>query len=175
VTTQRTYEGKLSIHDYDGHCYNLIGDRDVHTIPDLLNDYEDNRIRVTMIVEDLDAEPAPDFGEVSDGFHTFNELYEFRKLYNAALFNEWALEGFDKPFYDVHKSRLHHDGTVPFENDPSWFIVVAQLPTGQISNHYRLDDWDLFQIPERDRAAEFDGHSAADAADRLRWFLKGDY
>ena len=28
--------------------------------------------------------------EVSDGYHTMDELYEFRKVYNAALFNEWA-------------------------------------------------------------------------------------
>ena len=26
--------------------------------------------------------------DISDGYHTFNELYEFRKLYNAALFNQ---------------------------------------------------------------------------------------
>lgn len=25
---------------------------------------------------------------VSDGYHTFLELYEFRKVYNALLFNE---------------------------------------------------------------------------------------
>ena len=29
-------------------------------------------------------------GETSDGYHTFNGLYRFRLLYNAALFNEWA-------------------------------------------------------------------------------------
>lgn len=37
-------------------------------------------------------------GEVSDGFHTFDELYHYRMLYNAAFFN--SLEG----KYDVHKS-----------------------------------------------------------------------
>lgn len=26
-------------------------------------------------------------GEVSDGFHTFDELYHYRMLYNAAFFN----------------------------------------------------------------------------------------
>jgi hypothetical protein len=31
-----------------------------------------------------------DISLVSDTYHTFNELYEFRKVYNAALFNEWA-------------------------------------------------------------------------------------
>ena len=30
-------------------------------------------------------------GEVSDGFHTFDELYHYRMLYNAAFFN--SLEG----------------------------------------------------------------------------------
>ena len=26
--------------------------------------------------------------ELSDGYHTYDELYEFRKMYNAVLFNE---------------------------------------------------------------------------------------
>ena len=30
-----------------------------------------------------------DENSLSDGYHTFDELYEFRKMYNAALFNEW--------------------------------------------------------------------------------------
>lgn len=30
-------------------------------------------------------------GKVSDGFHTFDELYHYRMLYNAAFFN--SLEG----------------------------------------------------------------------------------
>jgi len=27
-----------------------------------------------------------------------------------------------------------------------WFLVVAVLPTGQISNHYELKHWDLLNI-----------------------------
>ncbi len=38
----------------------------------------------------------------SDGYHTFKELYEFRKAYNVVLFNEWGK--YDIPYYDVHKS-----------------------------------------------------------------------
>ncbi len=105
-------------------------------------------------------------GQVSDGHHTFEELYRYRLLYNAALFNEWAK--LDK--YDVHKSRFHHDGEFPF-GDPTWFIVVAELPTGQISNHYRVRDWELFDIPSRDRPNVYDGHTPAVAADRLTRFL----
>lgn len=104
-------------------------------------------------------------GEVSDGYHTFNELYEFRKLYNAALFNEWATEH----AYGVHKSWRHHDGELCFGG--GWFIVMATLRTGQISNHYEAKDWELFKISERHTANEWDGHTTADVADRLRRFL----
>jgi hypothetical protein len=83
----------------------------------------------------------------SDGFHTFKELYDFRREYNAALFNEWAQQG----KYDVHKSWLHADGEKPFGG--GWFVVIAQLPTGQISNHYTPEYWDRFQCEERERAA----------------------
>lgn len=42
-------------------------------------------------------------GEISDGFHSFDELYHYRMLYNAAFFN--SLEG----KYEVHKSYRHSD------------------------------------------------------------------
>jgi hypothetical protein len=101
-------------------------------------------------------------GETSDGYHTFNELYRFRRLYNAALFNEWATLG----KFSVHKSKRHHDGEECFGG--GWFIVVAILPGGQISNHYELADWNLFKVPEAEKALfEFDGHSPADIANRL--------
>ena len=107
-----------------------------------------------------------DKGNISDGYHTFNELYEYRLLYNAGFFNELAKQG----RIDVHKSRLHSDGEVPF-GDENWFIVMAELPTGQISNHYEMKDWDLFQIPVKEKANQWDGHSPKDVAERLRSFL----
>jgi hypothetical protein len=98
-------------------------------------------------------------------------------LYNAGFFNMCA-RSLESPgigaLFDVHKSLLHHDGTPCFANSPDgpWFIVVAQLPTGQISNHYPVDaGWDLFNIPTRERAAEWDGHTPAEAAYRLESFL----
>lgn len=101
----------------------------------------------------------------SDGHHTFKELYEYRRLYNAGLFNEWAARG----VYDVHKARRHSDGEPCFGG--GWFIVVAQLPTGQISNHYPDEAWPLFRIPEWKRGAVWDGHTPAVAAERLRAFI----
>lgn len=104
-----------------------------------------------------------DMGEVSDGYHTFNELYEFRLLYNAAFFNLL----YRGDYCDVYKSKLHSDGEIPF-GDPNWFIVVAELPEGQISNHYEMKDWDLFKIPEKHQAGRYDGHTPQDVAKRLR-------
>lgn len=115
----------------------------------------------------------------SDGYHTFKELYEFRKAYNVALFNEWAKQTTPNPKwakednqpvvlpkYNVHKSWRHNDGELCFGG--GWFIVVAVLPTGQISNHYKAEDWDLFQIPETEKALfEFDGHTTEDVIERL--------
>ncbi len=124
-------------------------------------------------------------GSISDGYHTFDELYEFRKVYNALLFNEWAKQitrktAFSKDAmgrlmqvvvgesnkYDVHKSLRHHNGELCFGGD--WFIVVAVLPSGQISNHYHIRDWDLFQVPEVENAKyEFDGHSSKNVVERM--------
>lgn len=56
-------------------------------------------------------------GKISDGFHSFDELYHYRMLYNAAFFN--SLEG----KYEVHKSYRHADGELCFGG--GWFIVMA--------------------------------------------------
>jgi hypothetical protein len=102
--------------------------------------------------------------EFSDGYHTFEELYEFRKLYNANLFNEWT----KRSDIEVYKSRRNFYGEYCF-NDENWFIVVAVLPNGkQISNHYEMKDWDLFKIPEYFKEKyEFDGYTPKDVLERL--------
>ena len=129
--------------------------------------------------------------ELSDGYHTYDELYEFRKMYNALLFNEWAIIYYEvlktygdmdvktlppeiqkflntiKPKYNVHKSWKHNDGELCFGG--GWFIVSAMLPTGLISNHYKEEDWDLFKVPEVEKALyEFDGHTSKEVLKRLK-------
>lgn len=104
-----------------------------------------------------------DMGEVSDGYHTFNELYYYRMLYNAAFFNLL-------PKAWVHKSKRHHTGEECFGG--GWFIVMANLPTGQISNHYELKDWDLFKVPEKEIADEWDGHTPQEATKRIYEYLQ---
>jgi hypothetical protein len=117
--------------------------------------------------------PSKEKELISDGYHNFKELYDFRMVYNAALFNEWVIKirkysGVDyvNP-YNVHKSWKHNDGELCFGG--GWFIVVAMLPTGQISNHYEAKYWDLFKIPEVEKALfEFDGHTSEDVLKRLK-------
>ena len=117
---------------------------------------------ILSIIASLQQEQE-DMGEVSDGYHTFNELYYYRMLYNAAFFNLL-------PKGWVHKSKRHHTGEECFGG--GWFIVIANLPTGQISNHYELKDWDLFKVPEKEFADEWDGHTPKEAAERLKRYLQ---
>ena len=144
------------------------------------------KMGLQLLQQEINTVPNNLRGQLSDGYHTFDELYEFRKLYNAALFNEWAIDWLIRetqikmgrivpanvvfPKYDVHKSWRHYDGELCFGG--GWFIVAAVLPTGQISNHYEAKDWDLFKIPETEKARfEFDGHTPADVITRLKSIL----
>lgn len=141
---------------------------------------------ITQEINDMIAF-GKDFGwsakQISDGYHTFEELYEFRMMYNAVLFNEWAERywweqaAVARPTtvktkgakYNVHKSWKHHDGEYCFGGEKKWFIVSAMLPSGLISNHYKAEHWDLFNIPEVEKALyPFDGHTGADVLQRLK-------
>lgn len=96
-----------------------------------------------------------------DEHHTMAEVYDYRMLYNAhAAAGWWALG------IPVVKSWHHSDGEPCFGG--GWFIVTATLPTGQVSNHYRAEFWDLFAVPGVDLPPEYDGHTPQVAADRLR-------
>lgn len=108
---------------------------------------------------------------VSDGFHTFDELYRHRALLTAALFGQlYEDESNHGRIMNVHKARLHSDGT----GIDGFFVVMATLfPGGQISYHYPDADWDLFEIPEQTFADPWDGHTSADVLDRLERYLRG--
>ena len=154
------------IHDagFDGFTHIEFGNK----VLALFNIYYIDKISIKPIDAKL-AESycnEKDMGNVSDGYHTFNELYYYRMLYNAAFFNELAKQNDVK----VVKSKRHSDGNIPF-NDKNMFIVQAELPTGQISNHYNIKYWDMFNIEEVDVADEWDGHTPQQAAERLEKYI----
>ena len=108
-----------------------------------------------------------DFDEIvellNEQEETIQELYDFRLIYNALLFNEWSKHD----TIEVYKSKKHSDGELCFDGE--WFVVVAILPTGQITNHYHIKYWDYFQIKEYPQVKdEFDGHTPIDVLNRLK-------
>lgn len=130
-----------------------------------IDKYNDEVVMVDRVKDIFNnLQDITDSGELSDGYHSFNELYEFRKLYNAAFFNALPTD------IKVHKSFKHSDGKPCF--DGTWFIVMAELPTGQISNHYKEEDWNLFKCPLQDTADEWDGHTPEDVRIRLKKYIK---
>jgi hypothetical protein len=124
--------------------------------------------KINNIIKGYEKEKIIEPNDISDGHHTFGQLYDCRLAFNIVLFNEWVNPSFDVlgVKHNVHKSIRHHDGELCFGG--GWFIVVAVLPTGQISFHYKMEDWDKFKIPEFDKAQyEFDGHTTEDVINRL--------
>lgn len=98
-----------------------------------------------------------DIGEVSDGFHTFNGLYEQRMILFAALVKAYK----DKAW----KSYRHEDGEYCFGG--GWFIVGIDTPEGSYTYHYENKYWDMFDCIDLPRAKHWDGHTEADAETRL--------
>ena len=95
-------------------------------------------------------------GDTSDGYHTFNELYHHR----AVLFSVIVKAFPDKAW----KSKQHNDGTMY----DGMFIVGIDTPEGQATYHYDIDPyWDMFECQELVRAPEWDGHTPAQAIERI--------
>lgn len=100
-----------------------------------------------------------------DEHHTMDELYEYRMLYNA-----FAALYFDSQYGKAVKSWNHHDGTACFGG--GWFMVAILTVDGWVTNHYKAEHWDLFDIEEHPRGPKWDGHTPAQAAERLRKALQ---
>lgn len=102
-------------------------------------------------------------GDVSDGHHTFNDLYEHRRALTAVLATIGAING------DSWRSKLHHPEDGPMFDGS--FIVGIELTTGPISYHYPLSSWDEFAaVPVLEHAPKWDGAGPADTLTRLAEF-----
>lgn len=129
-----------------------------------------------------DVPLACDVGEVSDSFHTFNELYEHRYLLfcmASRLAFDLGLRGAPEHLY-CWKSRKHWiDGELVPVWD-GWFVAGIALSgfvynkekEKMITYHLPLEYWDLFLGIEREQAPPHDGHTSQDVIERLREWLK---
>jgi hypothetical protein len=114
-----------------------------------------------------------DTSKVSDGYHTFGELYQHRFL----LFCGMAYLAIRMPFEGTlycWKSKTHW---IYGELQPvwdGWFVAGIEIGGKMITYHLPLEYWDLFDGIEREQAPPHDGHTSQDVIDRLKEWLKGD-
>lgn len=91
---------------------------------------------------------------ISDGYHTFGQLYHDRAVLFAIICNTYK----DKAW----KSKQHHDGTM-FGEPGEMFIVGVDTPQGQYTYHYHMEPyWDMYDVKEVEFAPEYDGHTFED-------------
>jgi len=107
-----------------------------------------------------------DIGETSDGYHTFNELYEHRHMLFLALMASHS--------HYAWFSRLHSDGT----SMVGWFVAGIDLDDKTITYHLPERLFDLVKETHAtllDKAPEWDGHTPADVVERLKSSLDWCY
>ena len=117
---------------------------------------EDMTAFINKLIDDSKTPYGETFSDtISDGYHTFGELYEHRTmlfLIICRLFKDYAW-----------KSKLHYDGTMY----NGMFIAGIETPNGQATYHIEDKYWDLFDITEVPNAPEWDGHTPDDAIKRI--------
>lgn len=106
---------------------------------------------------------AIETGKISDGYHTFDELYEHRAVLYLALARFCAEECVNVP---VWRAKSHSDGMTY----AGWFVLgIWKNLGGQITYHLPLAKWDDADFAETlDRAPEWDGHTPTDVLERLK-------
>jgi hypothetical protein len=105
--------------------------------------------------------PCPT-GQVSDGFHTFDELYDHRNHLFIVLLRMTPAHAW--------RSRFHHDGT----GFPGWFIAGTKISGKDITYHLPENLWDIVgdqPVITLQRAPAWDGHTSTDVIERIRTFL----
>lgn len=120
-----------------------------------------------------EKENGHDTGQISDGYHTFNELYDHRvELFITICrvihgLGRLGLLSTQQPNdMCVWKSIKHSDG-VELEG---WFIMgVSKTKGDQMTYHLPISRWDdCFFAEELERSPEWDGHTSDDVLKRLK-------
>ena len=96
--------------------------------------------------------PETGIDDLSDGFHTFRQLYYQRMM----LFATIVKQNKDKAW----KSLRHEDGELCFGG--GWFIVGIDTPEGSYTYHYEDNYFSLFDCEELEHGKHWDGHTEKD-------------
>ena len=114
------------------------------------------KIASNLIAHGVTVIPPEGIGEMSDGYHTFNELYHHRAVLFSVICNAMP----DKAW----KSKRHDTGDMY----DGMFIVGIETNHGQATYHYDVDPyWDMFNVPELEYAPKWDGHTPQEAINRI--------
>lgn len=99
-------------------------------------------------------------GLISDGYHTFDDLYRHRNL----LFIHLAKLGHEAKKFEVWRSVKNSDGSIW----KGWFVMGVHKEEGkQITYHLPIEFWDHTKFAETLDKGLWDGHSSHDVIDRL--------
>lgn len=101
---------------------------------------------------------------ISDGHHTFAELYDHRITLFMALC--YLLHTYETDQHQIWRSMAHHDGVV-WEG---WFIMGIDTAAGQqISYHLPMNRWDEAGFATTLPCSPiWDGHQSKEVLARLR-------
>jgi len=107
-----------------------------------------------------------DTNQISDGYHTFGELYEHRIALFISMLKQRTLLLPVEQDSEIWKSKAHSDGSVW----DGWFILGLYKDRGkQITYHLPMSKWDETSFAEPlDKAPEWDGHTSNDVLERLK-------
>lgn len=120
--------------------------------------------QINDINKDIQSLPANKRGFVSDGYHTFNEIYDHRCVNFIAMCKLLCL-GPHTPWV----SRKDSEGKEMGE----WFLLGIPAEEGQISYHIPMKFWTLCKFADYlDKAPAFDGHTSEDVLNRLIDFIR---
>ena len=124
-----------------------------------LEDDISRRMSITYALESAQAAdvveiPSKGIGYLSDGYHTFNDLYYQRMV----LFATIVMLNRNLAW----KSRRHEDGELCFGG--GWFIVGVSTPLGEYTYHYKEEFFDMFDCQELPVGKHWDGHTEKDVA-----------
>lgn len=104
-----------------------------------------------------------DTGNVSDGYHIFDEQYSLYYYLFMALMRSHPKISW--------RANNHENGTMY----DGWFVVGMHLPTGDISYHLPVVMWEMLDgvgIATSLNAPAWDGHTAADVLRRLAAWVR---
>ena len=112
--------------------------------------------------------PVQNTNDISDGCHTFGELYDHRITLFIALCKQIDNQPYAESKYKVWRSKKHCDNELCF--DGTWFIMGIGTRKGeQITYHIPVGRWNETEFAETlQKAPEYDNHTAEVVIKRLK-------